>query len=647
MSESSDDYKTTHEYDNSGSGPLKVPGFGLAMDHEASSGEPPHFRHGANDFLNDRLTAREIAMLRLMDSITDKQEWNTKVYNDEILASWLKEAASASNGLINERTFDWCMEELRDKAKMFEACGGAWTTAYDCGSGVAKADNIILEDLHAELRKEVQPLLDAEPKDWHPNSNGQVLNLVHPSLYPLVYGRTPVLVNGGTVSFPDCSADLSQCEAGEDEQVVPPNPRAGSHGERYPGSLYSENFQWLPAEVKFQGDSGTDVKFTSYINNLHPRDHPNLYKVIEQFISKAIPLWNDILVRRDGRLGLRIYTTKAEVELPEQPEWARQYPESDEEWEVFRQNLREYMDLPENPSPWGDEEIDEDLEGWDETGSDFDEDVAWRAMEWKTKRMRKVVHPELGSYAKWKAKNHDDDDDFRLEKEYRLEGLQIIVKLSSIELTPDKPSYAGGSWHLEGMLSEHIIGTAIYYYDVDNVTTSRLRFRHEASLDEEMLEYEQNDHGPLAEVFGVDSATNGMWDVPAVQVLGGVKTPQGRLVAFPNTLQHRVDPFELVDKMRPGHRRFLVLWLVDPNIRIVSTANVPPQQRKWWVRNAMTAGWNRQLPPELTEMVLKDAVEPLMSEEEAKAYRLELMEERTDFARTVDSGFESYNLCEH
>lgn len=30
--------------------------------------------------------------------------------------------------------------------------------------------------------------------------------------------------------------------------------------------------------------------------------------------------------------------------------------------------------------------------------------------------------------------------------------LQIIVKLANIELTPDKPEYRGGSWHVEGQL---------------------------------------------------------------------------------------------------------------------------------------------------------------------------------------------------
>jgi hypothetical protein len=36
-----------------------------------------------------------------------------------------------------------------------------------------------------------------------------------------------------------------------------------------------------------------------------------------------------------------------------------------------------------------------------------------------------------------------------LETEFRDQGLQVIVKLASVELTPEKPEYDGGSWRLE------------------------------------------------------------------------------------------------------------------------------------------------------------------------------------------------------
>lgn len=232
----------------------------------------------------------------------------------------------------------------------------------------------------------------------------------------------------------------------------------------------------------------------------------------------------------------------------------------------------------------------------------------------------------------------------KIQEHFRDLGLQVIVKLAGIELTPENAKYEGGSWHLEGMLNEHIVATSIYYYDVENVTDSHLRFRQNATLDDWNLDYEQDDHEPLAKIFGTES----MRDEPAVQEIGRVATNEGRLLVFPNTLQHRVESFELKDVTKPGHRRFLLLWLVDPYYRVVSTANVPPQRHDWWadegLRKVIDAS---KLPPELSKMVEDEVAEYPMSMEQAKKLRLELMEERTNFGEAVELIVEEYNLCEH
>ena len=41
---------------------------------------------------------------------------------------------------------------------------------------------------------------------------------------------------------------------------------------------------------------------------------------------------------------------------------------------------------------------------------------------------------------------------FDLKARYAERGLQVIVKLANIELTPEKPEYEGDSWHVEGQL---------------------------------------------------------------------------------------------------------------------------------------------------------------------------------------------------
>ena len=152
--------------------------------------------------------------------------------------------------------------------------------------------------------------------------------------------------------------------------------------------------------------------------------------------------------------------------------------------------------------------------------------------------------------------------------------------------------------------------------------------------------------------------------------------------------QRRISSFSLADRTRPGHRRFIALWLVDPEQRIISTANVPPQQQDWWF-DAIINGPNEapnegkkqesgiasltrelslkeasdegqkgkaaggKLPPELMDIVweeFQDAKDKgLMSVEEAKEHRLKLIGVKT---RSVHVGHaelrsHTYNFSEH
>lgn len=147
--------------------------------------------------------------------------------------------------------------------------------------------------------------------------------------------------------------------------------------------------------------------------------------------------------------------------------------------------------------------------------------------------------------------------------------------------------------------------------------------------------------------------------------------------------QHKVSSFRLEDPTKPGHRRFIALWLVDPTLRVISTANVPPQQLDWWAdsvfgntpearRAAMsklpaelvmllkesglntdTSTKDMKFSPELMEMVreyFNDNDNPLlMGIEEAKEHRLKLMEERGAFVTTTGEAWHNtgYNFCEH
>jgi hypothetical protein len=148
--------------------------------------------------------------------------------------------------------------------------------------------------------------------------------------------------------------------------------------------------------------------------------------------------------------------------------------------------------------------------------------------------------------------------------------------------------------------------------------------------------------------------------------------------------QHRVSSFSLKDRTKPGHRRFIALWLVDPFHRVISTANVPPQQFDWWSEAVFGSESNaargemppelfqllleqgaaktvkpteelmktmgNRLPPEVMDMVRAQRVVPegLMTVEEARRHRLVLMEERSGSLKKNEAEWtNSYNFCEH
>ena len=119
---------------------------------------------------------------------------------------------------------------------------------------------------------------------------------------------------------------------------------------------------------------------------------------------------------------------------------------------------------------------------------------------------------------------------------FRQSGLQIIVKMASIELTPDKPEFPTGGWHVEGQMNEHICATALYYLDSENITESSLSFRMQTSAylnDEDAFSVGQDSYHWLEQVYGTLLSSGGS---PCLQNYGTVETRQGRLLAFPNVL---------------------------------------------------------------------------------------------------------------
>ncbi|KAF8148660.1 hypothetical protein B0H34DRAFT_736458 [Crassisporium funariophilum] len=605
-------------------GQTLLPGLGRPVNYIPGKTDPdyigPPFQSAlSGKNINARETAfpmttlRELTMLQWMNAVTDKPDWHVKVQDYSIAQKW-REEALASGCDFTPKMADWCIVELMYKAKLVTDPPGP-IAVYN--GDVVKSDNAVSPELKEALQTAVAIFEESIPyksKDWHPGSDKKVWDLVHPSLFPLVYGRTRVLTNGETTTLEDC---IDRCGQGEVTKVPSDTElsEVGATTEWGAGSIlkkpYSAKFQWLPCEVDI---SREEARITSYINNLHPLAEKPLYDILSRIITASIPLWDLTLgpLRRSGlRRSQRIVYEGCE-----------------------------YDPDPENgPDSEGPQQMD------DEDEDDFDE----RREEW-IESVRRVVLPEPGLFKPMEALPK-----FSLREEYGKRGLQVIVKLANIELTPEKPEYAGGSWHVEGQLNEHIVATSLYYYSCSNITPSSLSFRQQCDVESASeMEYSQNHHDWLSEVFGCDQ------EGPGVQEVGSIDTREGRLLTFPNILQHRVNPFKLEDPTKPGHRKIVALFLVDPNIKIIGTAHVGCQRKDWWMEAMLkahqlpsTADLTKRppgilgLPVELQDHIF-DQVD-VMDLDEALALRLELMEERKQYVVKQGRAFESntFSLCEH
>ncbi|KAI0116506.1 hypothetical protein GGR51DRAFT_546020 [Nemania sp. FL0031] len=585
---------------------LELPGFGMPLDQPPTIGNN-YFLHALSSrFESVGLKLREVRMMEFMNQITDKPEWERKVFDENIVNAWRDEAMGSKAQEIDldgdvymtEKMFNNCIKELRDKVQGYKNTG--LISILDAEVEVVKSDSVIPQSLADSLKAAVKPLEDVpdHKKDWHPGSDGKVLDLVHPSLFPMVYGTSRVLPYG-KVPINGCAKF-----SGNGETDNPPRSSERGTEPRLIGST-----QWLPSDIAWVQSGG--MRITSYINNLHPEDHPDLYGVLEQFVAAAVPLWERCLYRYrndDGEKG------------PMSPRIS-QLPLGDED-DFY---IPEGVVYDRAPA----------IEGEDE------DDYMWtdEYYEWKTTH-RILTWPEPDDYDPTRTRSAEARPNLRTMFP---DGLQVIFKLANIHLSPSNPKYEGGSLHVEGALNDRIAATALFYYDCDNITESALAFQHPVETEELRMVPPQGEFESLERWLGIST------DDGSLQRLGRVITREGRFIAFPNVLAHQVQPFELADKSRSGHRKILAMFLVDPNFRVLSTSVVPPQRKDWWAREVRKVSPLSGLPAEIFDLIIESVDGFPMSWDDALAIRETLMGERSWVTEAFNEEMEqnTYNFCEH
>lgn len=517
-------------------------------------------------------TLDEWSVVDIVNDIKQKPNWAEKFCDESIRNKWVSEIKSqlkpltVSVDVLLKLIFGQIEWELDQETKI---------TPFR----LIVDDRIVISDLSIDknvqetLIEQVNELkdgfrisdnIDEEILDYHPGTNKQVIDLVHPSLYPLQYGVTPVY---------DDSKEL----------VIHPYDSARVLVKNVNEWGESRNFQWLPSVFKYNPDL-KKFEIKSYINNLHPIKYKSIYDTIEKVFTSVIPGLSHVLSLHGTEQYLRIG------------------------WEGYAVYTQEYYDGLKK------------IFANSTDGYDSDEVKAY-----EKDKLQKLRHPSI-TYER-PSMNVIDVKKF--------DELKVITKLADIELTPENSKYSGGSWHVEGTISEDVVATIIYYYDLENITESNLSFR--SGFGDPV--YEQEDTEFCKKIYGLSD------EDPMNKVLGSIEAKNNRVLIFPNIFQHKVEPFELVDKTKKGFRRIMAFFIVDPyNKNVISTERVPIQQKLWWNEK------------ELISSEIKDKIKQLnkdlpQSLKQVKEIREKLMKERSlkvDLTQDYDHPYERvFSLCEH
>ncbi|KAJ2582435.1 hypothetical protein GGH95_001535, partial [Coemansia sp. RSA 1836] len=379
-------------------------------------------------------TLVEKRMRQLSSATRAKSDWMETLKDAETCADWTSEAKAKE---LTDVEFRYVLDELAYYSSLHPPGSNVRLSTAD---GVWLSDSLIDTATTNEL-KNYAAILESTPtnqRDWHPAGESSMLNLIDPSLFPLIYSRSKLcrqpcaspqaaLNPGAPGEFPGSIYKWHEMLSGSD-YYTPPLPLW------YIQSDLS-NFSWLPSEFRVADDGAVTIE--SYINNLHPVKHVAFYPIIASIFSKFLPLLEQVVT---------------DLVHPRQP---RVVPD-----------LSKYYQSDEPMPEYGDCLYEQRYSEWEERAT--------------------FVHPQPEPFVA----------PARPASPYKLCGrrLQAIVRMSSIELTPEMPIYGGVDWSVAGLYNERIIATGIFFYDVVNVSQRSLQFR------EALCSWDREEHQPKIEM---------------------------------------------------------------------------------------------------------------------------------------------------
>ncbi|KAF9011092.1 hypothetical protein BDQ17DRAFT_1345457 [Cyathus striatus] len=500
--------------------------------------------------------------------IRRKPEWWTSFQDQRIRLEWdnaaferlwkVRTPSSVTEVQLSQEQIHYVLDELAGYAALRDEANRCQVSCFE---RIWESDSLFdstttnqLNEQLAALREELSMSEDSEDR----NS----ISLIDPLLYCLVYGRT--LVSTTVANRPPRT--LSSPTATDIYTVCP-------------------QFTLIPTDVYItpNGSPAKRANLLSYINNLDPATHRDMYNILETCLSGFIPLFEHVLtdLHRNNPLSQRIpgrcrYT---EWDEPEPPE----HSDDEEGWTTYEREMRH----------------------------------------WVMNRPIEIPDiPRTGYHGGLERRKH--------LVSLRGKKIQVIVELSEVRLTPENPVLPDTLWQVEGMRNERIIACGFCFASVDNMSPS-IEFRMAVTSPRG---FNAGDAGATVRTWGFQDGDS------CHQYIGHVPIKAGLNIAFPNIYQHRQTKIALLNPSEVGHLTLLAFFIVDPEVDpIPSTSSIAPQQKSW-IKDILSATLQSRLPMELIEKILEET-EGLMDRNEARTYRNELLNIRAGFRQANNN----YHFC--
>ncbi|KAK6528235.1 hypothetical protein TWF281_009482 [Arthrobotrys megalospora] len=384
---------------------------------------------------------------RFSASFRSHWNWTEKLKDRAYFVGSLRDAQKRDRYLCKEKVLTWRKEDVIMVYDELVNCYEPYVKALreqesfiepDIDS-VWREDDFLDDDgLRPKLIAAVDTI--ALKRNRHSDSQEQVVSLVDPYRWPIVYGRT--VSNDGTMIK---------------------RPRRPY---RYDPTRYSRNFCWLPSEFEVSAD-GESTKIASYINNLALLHEEQLfYPILEKIFTYFVPLFDRTLtnLQREQYKGRRVRPPPLDPEI-----WDLSATKHRKLWERLLEQFEKSQPLE------GDFDSDTS-DGAESEG--LDEDPAQENHRSKPpKRQRMIKVRELASYRRRKRGRRWVPPALGKSTSLKGQTTKVVVRMTSVILSPQNPKLkAAGNWKTEGSLNERIVATGVYCYSQKNVENSKIIF---------------------------------------------------------------------------------------------------------------------------------------------------------------------------